>query len=146
MKVFWCRFHKSLGLFNMLIVKGISETVFFKKSGLTNSFIVCNFRNKVAMTIIFFFENVQISMYIPDMEQKDQKKFLILKIIAFAWGTTNFHNFEEDTCHWQSICYETPVRFTMSLREIFPESGSLWIMKRYDESALMQILQKFGTL
>ena len=43
----------------MLIVKGISETVFFKKSGLTESFTVSNFRNKVAMTIIFFFQNPQ---------------------------------------------------------------------------------------
>ena len=85
-------------------------------------------------------------MYIPDMEQKNQNKVLLLKIIAFAWETTNFHNLEEDTCHWQSVCYETPLRFNMSLREIFPESGSLRVMKQYDESALMMILQKFGTL
>ena len=31
MEVFWYRFHKIFGLFNMLIVKGISETVFFKE-------------------------------------------------------------------------------------------------------------------
>ena len=85
-------------------------------------------------------------MYIPDMEQKNQNKVLLLKIIAFACGTKNFHNLEEDTCHWQSVCYETPLRFNMSLREIFPESGSLRVMKQYDESALMMILQKFGTL
>ena len=85
-------------------------------------------------------------MYIKDMEQKNEKKLLLLKVIAFAWETTNFHNLEEDTCHWQSVCYETPLRFNMSLREIFPESGSLRVMKQYDESALMMILQKFGTL
>ena len=40
-------------------------------------------------------------MYIKDMEQKNEKKLLLLKVIAFAWETTNFHNLEEDTCHWQ---------------------------------------------
>ena len=85
-------------------------------------------------------------MYIKDMEQKNEKKLLLLKVIAFAWETTNFHNLEEDTCHWQWMCYKTTLRFNMSLREIFPESGSLRVMKQYDGSALMMILQKFGTL
>ena len=41
------------------------------------------------------------------MEQKNQKKFFVLRVIAFEWGTTNSPNPEQDTCHWQSICYET---------------------------------------
>ena len=44
------------------------------------------------------------------------------------------------------MCYETSLRFNISLREIFFKSGSLRVMKKYDESALMQILQEFGTL
>ena len=83
-------------------------------------------------------------MYIPDMEQKNQNKVLLLKIIAFAWETTNFHNLEEDTCHWQSVCYETPLRFNMSLREIFPESGSLRVIKKYDESASCIFYKRLG--
>ena len=80
------------------------------------------------------------------MEQKNQKKLLVLKIIAFESGTTNSHNPEQDICHWQSMCYEKPLRFNISLREIFSESGSARGMKKYDESALMQISQDFGTL
>ena len=80
------------------------------------------------------------------MEQKNQKKLLVLKIIAFESGTTNSHNPEQDICHWQSMCYETPLRFNISLREIFSKSGSPIVMKKYDESALMQISQEFGTL
>ena len=80
------------------------------------------------------------------MEQKYPKKFSILKIIAFESGSTNSLNLEKDTCHWQSMCYETPLRFNISLREIFSKSGSPRVMKKYDESALMQILQEFGTL
>ena len=80
------------------------------------------------------------------MEQKNQKKLLVLKIIAFESGTTNSHNPEQDICHWQSMFYETPLRFNISLREIFPKSGSLIVMKKYDESVLMQISQEFWTL
>ena len=72
--------------------------------------------------------------------------FLLLKIIVFELGTTNSLNLEKDTCHWQSMCYETPLRFNISLREIFSKSGSDRVMKKYDESALMQILQEFWTL
>ena len=82
----------------------------------------------------------------PDYEEKNQKKFLVLKIIAFEYETTNFHNSKDDTCHWQSMCYETPRGFNISLREIVSESGSLRVTKKYDESALTQILQEFRTL
>ena len=61
-------------------------------------------------------------------------------------GTTNSLNLENDTCHWESMCYETSLRFNISLREIFLQSGSIRMMERHDESALMQILKEFGTL
>ena len=80
------------------------------------------------------------------MEQKNQKKLLVLKIIAFESGKANSHNPEQDICHWQSMCYETPLRFNISLREIFSKSGSRRVMKKYDESALTEILHEFGTL
>ena len=73
------------------------------------------------------------------MKQKNQKKFLVLKIIAFESGKANSHNPEQDICHWQSMCYETPLRFNISLKEIFLKSGSPRVMEKYDESALMQI-------
>ena len=53
------------------------------------------------------------------MEQKNQKKFLRLKIIAFVSGTTNSDNLEQDTYHWQSMCYKAPLGIDISLREIF---------------------------
>ena len=82
----------------------------------------------------------------PEIEEKNEKKFLVLKIIAFESETTNSHNAEQDTCHWQSMFYETPLRFKVSLREIFFKSGSLRVMEKYDESTLMQILKEFRTL
>ena len=80
------------------------------------------------------------------MEQKNQKKFLLLKIIAFESGKANSHNPEQDICHWMSICYETHLRFNISVREIFSKSGSPRLMKKYDESSLMPVLQEFGSL
>ena len=80
------------------------------------------------------------------MEQKNEKKLLVLKIIAFESGKANSHNPEQDICHWQSMCYETPLRFNISLREIFSKSRPPRVIKKYDENALMQILQEFGSL
>ena len=85
-------------------------------------------------------------MSIPEMKEKNQKKFQFLKKIPFQLGTANSKNREKDKCHWQTMCYETPLRFNIELREIFSEAGSAIGMKKYDESALMQISQDFGTL
>ena len=80
------------------------------------------------------------------MKQKNRKKLLVLKIIPFESGTTDSHNLEQDISHWHSMCYETPLRYNISLRESFSKSGSDIVMKKYDESALMHISQDFGTL
>ena len=80
------------------------------------------------------------------MEQTNLKKILILKISAFESGPTNSHNPALDISHWQSVCNETPLRFNISLREIFSKSGSPRLMKKYDESALILVLQEFGSL
>ena len=80
------------------------------------------------------------------MKQKDRQKLFVLNIIPFQLGTTNSHTPEQDNCHWYSMCYERPRRFNISLREIFSKSESPRVMKIYDESSLMHILQEFGTL
>ena len=69
---------------------------------------------------------------------------MVLKIIAIESGTANSYNPEQDICHWQSMCYETHVRFNISQRDIFSKSRSPRVMKKYDKSALMPILQEFG--
>ena len=80
------------------------------------------------------------------MKQKNLKKLLVLNLIPFESGTTNSQNPEKDNCHWQSMCCEKARSFNISLIEIFSKSGSPRVMKKYDESALMQILQEIGTL
>ena len=85
-------------------------------------------------------------MKIPKIEQNNDKAFLVLKIIAFESGTSSSHHPEQDTCPWQSMSYETLLRFKISFREIFCKSGFLRVMKKYEERALGKILQDFGTL
>ena len=80
------------------------------------------------------------------MKQKNWKKLLVFNIIPFESGTTNSHTPEDDNCYWQSMCYETPLRFNISLTEIFSKSGSPTVMKKDDESAPIRISQDFGTL
>ena len=80
------------------------------------------------------------------MEQTNLKRILVVKVIAFESGTNNCQNPEQDNCHWQSVCYETPLRFNISIREIISERGSLRVLKKSVKSALMLILQEFGIL
>ena len=71
---------------------------------------------------------------------------LVLKIIGFESGTTNSVNPEKNTCHWQSICYETPLIFKISVREIFFKSDSLRVTNKCDQIGLIKIFEEFGTL
>ena len=113
----------------------------FLKSGQTKSFTVSNFRNKVAKTIIFFSKCLKF-----DVDSGNaNKNFLVVKIIPIESGTTNWHNPEQDICHWQWMCYEISLRFNISLREIFPKSVCPIVMKKYDESVLIQISQEVWT-
>ena len=80
------------------------------------------------------------------MERKNLEMILVLKINALEPLYTNSHNPEEDTCHWQSLCYQVTLRVKISLKEIFSKSGFLRLMKKQDESTLMHVLQEFGTL
>ena len=63
------------------------------------------------------------------MEPEDQKNFLVLKITAFEPGSRNSHILEQDTSHWQSICYQATLRFKISLKEVYSKAGSLRVMK-----------------
>ena len=46
------------------------------------------------------------------MKGKNQKKFLVLKLIAFESGTKYSHNPEQDTGYWQPLCYATRLNLT----------------------------------
>ena len=99
-------------------------------SGLTNSFTVFNFPNKVVMKIIFFLKMFKIWCIFQKWNERVRNSFFVWKIIVFESGTTNFQNPEQDIYHWQTMCYKTPVRFNITLSEIFSKSGTLRVMKK----------------
>ena len=68
-------------------------------------------------------------MQFPELEQKNQKKILVSKIIAFEPGSTNSHILEQDNCHCQSICYQATLRLKISLWEVYSKADSLRVMK-----------------
>ena len=76
--------------------------------------------------IIIFFFSKRLKFDVDSRNrEKNQEKLLVLKIISFELGTKNSQNVEHDTCHWQSTCYEKPLTFNISQREIFLKSNSL---------------------
>ena len=75
------------------------------------------------------------------MEQKIKKMILVFKTTPFVLRMANSHNLKQDTCHQQSMCEQTPLRFHISLREVFTKLLSLRVMKIFDKSSLMKISQ-----
>ena len=63
------------------------------------------------------------------MEQKNQKKILVFKKIALDLGSTKSRILEQDTCHWQSICYQASLRFKISLRQVYSKADFFKVMK-----------------
>ena len=63
------------------------------------------------------------------MEQENQKIFLVFEIIAFEPVRRNSRILEQDTCHWQSICYQATLRFKIPLKQVYSKASSLRVMK-----------------
>ena len=89
---------------------------------------VCNFRNKVGITIIFFAKWTIFNVFSGNRTRKSEK-VLVFEITAFDPGSINSHNLEEDTSHWQSISYQGTLIVKTSLREVYSKAGSLRVMK-----------------
>ena len=51
----------------------------------------------------------------------------------------NSHYYEDNTCHWQTMCQQTVLIVKMLLREKFFSSISLRMMINFDKSAAMEI-------
>ena len=80
------------------------------------------------------------------MEKKIEKNLFVSQIIAFVLRVAKSGHIEHYTWHRRSMCEQTPLRFHLSLGEIFSKSNSLRMMKKLDKSVLMDISQVFVTL
>ena len=78
------------------------------------------------------------------MQQKIQKKFFLFETIASELVTLNCLYKEENTWHRHSVCWETVLRFSMSLTETFCKSIAFTVINKYGKGAAMQISTMFG--
>ena len=53
------------------------------------------------------------------MQRKIEKIFLVFEIIASEMAAVNCLYYQGNTCHGQSMPYETVLRLCISVREIF---------------------------
>ena len=97
------------------------------------------------MAIIFFSKCLKFDIDLRNRTKKSEI-FFFLKISPFESRTINSQNLEQDNYHWQSMCFEKARSFNISLIEVFSKSRSPRVMKKYDESGVIQIFQEFGTL
>ena len=77
----------------------------------------------------FFDKCPQFNVVSRSGTKKKSEKFLLFKIVSFEPGGTNSHNREQDTSHWQSICYQATLRFEISLKQVYCKAGSIRVMK-----------------
>ena len=144
MKILWSKVYKRLGAFRMLTFKGCSETVFFKEWS-NPAFDSLQFSKQKGHDDIFKKKTWKFDVDSTNGTKKVDKAF-VFKGNCICIGTTSCQNPEHHCCDLQSMYYETPLRFNVSLTEIFLKSGSLRGMKKYDQNSLIQILQEAGTL
>ena len=78
------------------------------------------------------------------MHKKIAKKFFVFEIIASELVTLNCLYKEENTWHRHSVCWETVLRFSMSLTETFCKSIAFTVINKYGKATAMQTSTMFG--
>ena len=72
--------------------------------------------------------------------------FFISAIIASELVVLNCLYKEENICHWQSMCRETVLKISLSLREAFSNLVAFTVINKYGKVGVVQISTVFGPL
>ena len=73
------------------------------------------------------------------MKIKIEKKFFLFEIIPSEFVALNCLYQEENTCHRQSLCQETALRFCISLTETFCRTIDFPVINKCGKGDLLQI-------
>ena len=65
-----------------------------------------------------FSQNAHIFMKVAEMKKKLQKIFLVFGIMAFEPVVETYLYYEENSCDWQSKCYQTVLN-NLNKRHVF---------------------------
>ena len=79
------------------------------------------------------------------MEQKIQKKSSVFDIKAFEVVAENSAYCGRNTCHRQSMCYQTVLRFMITVKQSFPNWLYLEFLVKKDNSDALLLSAVFGT-
>ena len=80
------------------------------------------------------------------MKKNIQQELFLFVIIASEFDRLNCLYQEENTSHRHSVCYETVLRFSVSLNETFCKTTDFAMINKYGKRAVLQISTKFGRI
>ena len=84
-------------------------------------------------------------MHILEMERNIQKMSSVFEIKAFEVVAENSAYCDRNTCHRQSICQQTVLRFMIRVKQSFSNSIYLKFMRKKDNSDALLLSVVFGT-
>ena len=84
-------------------------------------------------------------MHILEMERNIQKKSSVFEIKAFEVAAENSAYCGRNTCHWQSMCQQTVLRFMIRIKQSFPNLIYWKFIGKKDNSAALLLSAVFGT-
>ena len=73
------------------------------------------------------------------MQKKFQKKSFVFEILASKFVALNCLSEKENTCHRHSVCYQTVLRFCISLTESLCKSIVFTAINKYGKGAVLDI-------
>ena len=78
-------------------------------------------------------------MNIPEMQSKITKRLLFLRYLCLKLLREILHIATDKTCHRQSVCQQTVLRFQIRQRQAFSNSIYLDFFEKYDNSGVVLI-------
>ena len=84
-------------------------------------------------------------MHISEMEEKIEKKSSVFEIKAFEIVAENSAYSGRNTCHRQSMCLETVLRFMIRVKQSFSNSIYRKFMGKKHNSGALLFSAVFGT-
>ena len=78
------------------------------------------------------------------MQRKIEKKSFLCEIIVSELIVLNCLYKEDNTCHRQSMCKQTVLRFFIALTETYSNGIMSTGMNKYDEGSVLKISTVFG--
>ena len=73
------------------------------------------------------------------MQKKIEKKFIVFQIIASDLAALNCLHYEGNTCHGQSMRWQTVLSLFISITEIFSNPIAFTVINNYAKGGVVQI-------